>query len=191
MFQGFHPDVFDARNRISANDGLLTNVEVREFLQSMKKYRDRKRIKCLNKCGKEVEKRGTYCKECGKTMQGKDVRVSDEKQMSFCEKVQNRVLLYATNYATSKDDDIEKTKDFMIDLLEWEESEEIDKHKRIRPHEKVMMANLHPKSKTHLKTVIEKWEDRMNKHQRKSLKKFMLKLFPYSKEEREVVGDKE
>ena len=190
---------------ISANDGLLTDVEVREFLESVKLYRESLRIFCLNKCGKEVVKKGTYCKSCGILRQGGDVRVSDEKEKSTWEKTQDKVLTQIKEYSVSKSIDIKQVHMFMRELHLWEMRNVEDKEKFLRAYEKTLICNLHPKSKTHFKPMIENWgekkkngedekkkngkeEERFTKSQKKSLIKLVKRYFPYTKEEKEALG---
>ena len=190
---------------LSANAGLLTDVEVREFLESVNSYRESLRISCSNKCGNEVVKKGTYCGDCAKERQGEDVRVSDLKEKSTWEKTHEKVLRHIKEYSRSKSISMGQAETFMRELHLWEREKVKDEEKFLRAYEKTLICNLHPKSKTQFKPMIENWGDqkkkdeekkkkngkqegRFTKSQKKSLIKLVKRNFPYTKEEKEELG---
>ena len=183
----------------------MTDVEVREFLESVNSYREALRISCSNKCGKEVVKKETYCGDCAKERQGEDVIVSDLKEKSTWEKTHEKVLKHIKEYSGSKSISMGQAEMFMRELHLWEREKVRDEEKFLRAYEKTLICNLHPKSKTHFKPMIENWgdqkkkdeekkkknkgkqEDRFTKSQKKSLIKLVKRYFPYTKEEKEAL----
>ena len=184
--------------RLTENAGIMTNVEVREFLESMESWREKSRCWCLNKCGVEVTEKNTYCPKCAAQYTGV-VNESLPKKTSTCETVQKETMMYLTQYASSKNDDRKKLMAFVGELRRWERENVKDEQNRLRPLEVAMLANIRPKGKAKFKPMIENWgskdkdvhkktknrhvQKRFTKSQRAAIVALVQKHFPYTPEE--------